>query len=136
MKPNDAMASGGCGLDAALGVIGGKWKPTILWELHLRAARFGELRRRVGGISEKVLFEQLRQMEADGVVRREAFDEVPLRVEYSLTAAGSLLNGAVHALAEWGKAHAREAQPDGGRRYELNNDDGTSQTPVATATRT
>lgn len=105
MKPSKANSSGGCGLDAALGVIGGKWKSTILWELHFRPARFGELRRRVPGISEKVLFEQLRQLEADGVVRREIFDQVPLRVEYSLTPAGALLNSAAHALAEWGTKH-------------------------------
>jgi DNA-binding HxlR family transcriptional regulator len=102
-KPKPASS---CGLNDALGVIGGKWKSTILWELHFRPVRFGALRRRVPGISEKVLFEQLRQLEADGVIRRDAFDEVPLRVEYSLTPAGALLNGAVHALAEWGTEHA------------------------------
>ena len=106
MKAEKTQQAGACGLDDALGVIGGKWKSTILWELHLRPARFGALRRRVPGISEKVLFEQLRQLEVDGVVRRDAFDEVPLRVEYSLTPAGSLLNDAAHALAEWGTKHA------------------------------
>lgn len=105
MKTEETKQAGACGLDDALGVIAGKWKPTILWELHLRPARFGALRRRVPGISEKVLFEQLRQLELDGVVRRDAFDEVPLRVEYSLTPAGSLLNEAAHALAEWGRRH-------------------------------
>ncbi len=106
MKTEKTKQAGACGLNDALGVIAGKWKSTILWELHLRPVRFGALRRRVPGISEKVLFEQLRQMEADGVVRRDAFDEVPLRVEYSLTPAGALLNGAVHALAAWGTEHA------------------------------
>ncbi|WP_129790684.1 helix-turn-helix domain-containing protein [Sphingosinicella sp. CPCC 101087] len=106
METEKTQEAGACGLDAALGVIGGKWKSTIVWELHLRPGRFGELRRRVPGISEKVLYEQLRQLEADGVIRREAFDEVPLRVEYSLTSAGASLNRAVHALAEWGRMHA------------------------------
>jgi len=106
VKAERTKQAGACGLDDALGVIGGKWKSTILWELHLRPVRFGALRRRVPGISEKVLFEQLRQLEADGVVRRYAFDELPLRVEYSLTPAGSLLNEAAHGLAEWGKKHA------------------------------
>ncbi|WP_437807394.1 winged helix-turn-helix transcriptional regulator [Sorangium sp. So ce1078] len=95
-----------CGLGAALDVIGGKWKATILWRLHARPLRFGELRRRVPGISEKILSEQLKEMEADGVVLREAFDEVPPRVAYSLTPAGASLNEAVHALAEWGTRHA------------------------------
>lgn len=94
-----------CGLSAALAVIGGKWKATILWELHRRPTRFGALRRRLPGISEKVLAEQLRELEAEGVVRREAFEELPPRVVYSLTAAGESLNQAVHALAEWGSRH-------------------------------
>ena len=68
--------------------------------------RFGELRRRLPGISEKVLYEQLREMERDGVVRREAFEEAVLRVEYSLTPAGTALNDAAHVLAKWGLSHA------------------------------
>lgn len=95
-----------CGLGQALSVIGGRWKSAILWELHERALRFGELRRRLPGISEKVLYEQLREMERDGVVRREAFDEAVLRVEYSLTPAGTALNDAAHVLALWGLAHS------------------------------
>ena len=99
-----------CGLGAALDVIAGKWKPTIVWQLHARPLRFGELRRLVPGISEKILFEQLRQLEADGVVHRHDHAEVPPRVEYSLTSAGAALNTAVHALAEWGTRHGRAAR--------------------------
>ncbi|WID98906.1 helix-turn-helix domain-containing protein [Bosea vestrisii] len=95
-----------CGLGLALSVIGGRWKSVILWELHERPLRFGALRRRLPGISEKVLYEQLREMERDGVVRREVFEEAVLRVEYSLTSAGAALNDAAHVLAEWGLAHA------------------------------
>ncbi|WP_096332937.1 winged helix-turn-helix transcriptional regulator [Nannocystis exedens] len=101
-----------CGLGAALDIIGGKWKPAILWQLHARPLRFGELRRLVPGISEKILFEQLRQLEDDGVVHREAHPEVPPRVEYSLTPAGAALNAAVHALAEWGTRHGRPARAE------------------------
>ncbi|QCI67439.1 winged helix-turn-helix transcriptional regulator [Phreatobacter stygius] len=100
-----------CGLSAALDVVRGKWKAVILWELHAAPLRFGELKRRMPGISEKILFEQLREMEADGVIRREAFDGLPLRVDYSVTRAGALLNEAVHALAEWGTAYAVPGQP-------------------------
>ncbi|MCW7536796.1 helix-turn-helix transcriptional regulator [Aquabacterium sp. A7-Y] len=92
-----------CGLNRALAVIKGKWKPTIIWELHERPIRFGELKRRLPGIAEKVLFEQLRQLEVDGIVHREVYDELPARVEYSLTTFGAGLNAAVHELAEWGK---------------------------------
>lgn len=95
-----------CGLGQALTVIGGRWKSAILWELHEQPLRFGALRRRLPGISEKVLYEQLREMERDGVVRREAFEEAVLRVEYSLTLGGVALNDAAHVLAQWGLAHA------------------------------
>lgn len=94
-----------CGLDAAVDVIGGKWKPLILWELHTRVLRFGQLRREVAGISEKMLIQQLREMEADGIVHREVYREVPPRVEYSLTALGESLNTALLSLGDWGEEH-------------------------------
>ncbi len=96
-----------CGLDAAVDVVGGKWKPLILWALDDAEGplRFGELRRQVPGVSEKVLIQQLRELEADGVVRREVFPEVPPRVEYSLTDVGDLLNTALGPLGEWGGRH-------------------------------
>ncbi|QDE70185.1 MULTISPECIES: winged helix-turn-helix transcriptional regulator [Myxococcus] len=95
-----------CGLGTALTVIGGKWKPTLEWALHLGPTRFGELNRQVLGISEKVLFEQLRELEAAGVVGRAVFDSVPPKVEYSLTQTGAELSNAVHTLSEWGRNHA------------------------------
>src|SRR5690554_1550119 len=94
-----------CGLDAAVDVIGGKWKPLILWELHAGVRRFGELRRALEGISEKVLIQQLREMEADGLVHREVYREVPPRVEYSLTELGESLNEALLPLGDWGERH-------------------------------
>lgn len=95
-----------CGLGPAMRVIGGKWKPTILWELHAAPVRFRELRRRIPGISEKVLYEQLREMEASGIVRRDDRSGRVLHVEYSITEIGASLNDAVHALAMWGTQHA------------------------------
>lgn len=94
-----------CGLGPALDVIGGKWKSLILWEVHERPVRFGELKRRVPGISEKMLIQQLREMEADGIVHREVYHEVPPRVEYSVTEFGASLNEALEPLADWGKLH-------------------------------
>ncbi|GAA2464187.1 MULTISPECIES: winged helix-turn-helix transcriptional regulator [Streptomyces] len=92
-----------CGLDAAVDVVGGKWKPLILWALHSHGpVRFGELRRSVPGVSEKMLVQQLRELEADGVVHREVYREVPPRVEYSLTELGRALNTALLPLGEWG----------------------------------
>ncbi|MFF4494348.1 winged helix-turn-helix transcriptional regulator [Streptomyces sp. NPDC001546] len=99
-----------CGIAAAMAVIDGKWKVSILWELEqCPGRRFGELRRLVPGVSEKVLAAQLRELEADGIVHREVFEEVPPRVEYALTPLGQELNGALEALGEWG---ARRLLPD------------------------
>ncbi|MFI6871597.1 winged helix-turn-helix transcriptional regulator [Nocardia sp. NPDC050406] len=94
-----------CGLDATLSVLNGKWKMLILWPLSERPHRFGELRRQVQGVTEKVLTTQLRELEADGIVHREVYDEVPPRVEYSLTPLGKQLNEALLPLEAWGRAN-------------------------------
>ncbi|MET9440305.1 helix-turn-helix domain-containing protein [Streptomyces sp. NPDC006610] len=100
-----------CGVDAAIDVIGGKWKVLILWELSLRPHRFGELRRGLPGVTEKVLAAQLRELEADGIVHREEYDEVPPRVEYSLTPRGVSLNEALEPLGAWGKTNVLGGSP-------------------------
>lgn len=93
-----------CGIDTAMAVIGGKWKVLILWALHeYPHRRFGELRRVLPGITEKVLASHLRELEADGVVHRVSYDEVPPRVEYSLTEDGMRLNDALQPLSAWGR---------------------------------
>ncbi|MFF5282199.1 winged helix-turn-helix transcriptional regulator [Streptomyces sp. NPDC012756] len=93
-----------CGIDTAMEVIGGKWKVLILWALHEQPhRRFGELRRLIPGITEKVLASHLRELEADGIVDRVSYDEVPPRVEYALTKAGIRLNEALEPLAAWGR---------------------------------
>ncbi|MFI6092175.1 winged helix-turn-helix transcriptional regulator [Streptomyces sp. NPDC051218] len=98
-----------CGLDAAVDVVGGKWKPMILWALYSGTTmRFGELRRNITGISEKVLIQQLRELESDGIVHREVYREVPPKVEYSLTPLGLSLNEALIPLGVWGDEHMQE----------------------------
>ncbi|MEU5158388.1 helix-turn-helix domain-containing protein [Streptomyces sp. NPDC020875] len=98
-----------CGLDAAVDVVGGKWKPLILWVLDAEGpVRFGVMRRALTGVSEKVLIQQLRELEADGVVHREVYPEVPPRVEYSLTPLGESLNKALEPLGEWGRIYMDE----------------------------
>ena len=92
-----------CGIDAAMDVIGGKWKVLVLWALDERPHRFGELRRELPGVTEKVLTSHLRELEADGIVHREVHDEVPPRVEYSLTPLGAELNAALAPLGAWGR---------------------------------
>ena len=94
-----------CGLDAAIAVMGGKWKGLILFALHEGPVRFGELRRAVPGISERMLILQLREMVASGLVHREVYHQVPPKVEYSLTDFGRSLNTAIGPLGEWGEEH-------------------------------
>jgi DNA-binding HxlR family transcriptional regulator len=97
-----------CGLEAALAVIGGKWKFMILFHLAAGAPkRFGELRRSVAGISEKMLIQELKEMELDGIVARKDFREVPPRVEYSLTPFGAELAEASKPLCAWGTRHIK-----------------------------
>ncbi|CAI9410185.1 winged helix-turn-helix transcriptional regulator [Nocardioides sp. T2.26MG-1] len=97
-----------CGIDAALDVVSGKWKGLVLWELHAHGVRrFAELRRGIPGVSEKMLAQHLREMEADGLVQRRVYAEVPPKVEYSLTDAGASLNRALGPLGEWGRERLR-----------------------------
>ncbi|MFH9015286.1 winged helix-turn-helix transcriptional regulator [Streptomyces sp. NPDC017943] len=117
-----------CGIDAAMDVIGGRWKVLILWALNERPHRFGELRRALPGVTEKVLASHLREMEADGLVHREAYDEVPPRVEYSLTSRGGSLNAALEPLGAWGKAHVLGGSPAAG---EVGEDDDVPPVPGA-----
>jgi DNA-binding HxlR family transcriptional regulator len=91
-----------CGLDAALFVLGGKWKPLILFHLAHGTRRYGELRRAIGRVSDKVLIQQLKELQADGIVDRADFGEIPPKVEYSLTAFGRTLGKALAPLCEWG----------------------------------
>lgn len=96
-----------CGLGPAFDVIGGKWKAVILYELQAQPLRTGELRRRIAGVSEKMLTQQLREMERDGLVTRTVYGEVPPRVEYATTEDGRALNRALGPIADWGEAYAR-----------------------------
>ncbi|KOG35938.1 MULTISPECIES: winged helix-turn-helix transcriptional regulator [Streptomyces] len=91
-----------CGVTAAIAVIDGKWKTSLLWLLESGPHRPGELRRRLPGISEKVLTQALREMEADGLVDREVHDVVPPKTVYSLTAHGRELSELLGPLSDWG----------------------------------
>lgn len=91
-----------CGMSIAIDVVGGKWKMHLMWVLAEGPVRFGQIRRKLDGVSEKVLAENLRQLEASGIVHRELYAEVPPRVEYSLTPLGETLNDALLPLEVWG----------------------------------
>ncbi len=91
-----------------IGIIGGKWKPGILWVLRQqRVMRFGELKRQIPAISQKVLAQQLRELEEAGIVHREIFAEVPPRVEYQVTEYGESLMPVLNEMAQWGLEHAK-----------------------------
>ncbi|MBF6137115.1 helix-turn-helix transcriptional regulator [Nocardia otitidiscaviarum] len=92
-----------CGMSVAIDVVGGKWKLHLMWVLGEGPQRFGEIRRLLDGVSEKVLAENLRHLEASGVVHREIYPEIPPRVEYSLTPLGRELNEALGPLERWGE---------------------------------
>ena len=94
-----------CPVETTLMLIGGKWKVLILRDLMPGTKRFGELRRSIGSVSQKVLTAQLRDMEACGLVDRRVHAEVPPRVEYSLTELGRSLRPILDAMWAWGEAY-------------------------------
>jgi DNA-binding HxlR family transcriptional regulator len=96
------LRSDSCGLEVALTVIGGKWKPLVLFHLNHGARRFGELKRLVTGISEKVLIQQLRELADDGVITRRDYQTVPPKVDYEMTPFGHSLAQALKPLCVWG----------------------------------
>lgn len=98
-----------CGLDATLRVISGKWKPLILYFLAQGGpTRYGELRRAIRDVSDKVLIQQLKELQADGLIRRTDYREVPPRVDYGLTALGVSLAEALAPLCAWGVENMAE----------------------------
>ena len=92
-----------CPVETTLMLIGDKWKVLILRDLMTGTKRFGELKKCVGNVSQKVLTVQLRAMEANGLVHREVYAEVPPRVEYSLTDLGRSLKPILDAMWSWGE---------------------------------
>lgn len=99
-----------CPVETTLLLIGNKWKVLILRDLLPGTKRFGELRQSIGKISQKVLTSNLRDMEAQGLVARKVYAEVPPRVEYSLTRLGESLRPVLASLDTWGRGYQREAR--------------------------
>lgn len=99
-----------CAVEATVEIAGGRWKPLILHYLLGGTKRFGELRRLIGGVTQRSLTLQLRQLESHGIVRREVFAEVPPRVEYSLTEMGRTLTPVLDAMKRWGEEYTASKQ--------------------------
>ena len=91
-----------CPAEMTLNLIGGRWKILLLWQLFQGTKRFSELTRALNGITQKMLTQQLREMERDGLIHRNVYPQVPPRVEYSLTPIGSSLKPVVDAMCRWG----------------------------------
>ncbi|AYG62070.1 winged helix-turn-helix transcriptional regulator [Rhizobium jaguaris] len=101
-------------VERALKVIAGRWKPVILYYVFDGPKRLSELKRMMPDITQKVLIQQLREMEEHGLVRRKVFAEVPARVEYTATDLGLALEPVLLALCRWGQRHAEEQNELGG----------------------
>ena len=94
-----------CDVSVTLDVLRGRWKAVILFSLLSGARRFSEMQRFIPGVTQKILTEQLRELEADGIVAREVFPSVPPKVEYSLTDRGRSLEGVLLTMRDWGGEH-------------------------------
>lgn len=99
-----------------MAVIGGKWKPLVLYHLSRNVHRYGVLRRAIGGVSDKVLIQQLKELERDEIIARLDFQEIPPKVEYSLTPFGQSLATTSGALCAWGTEHMGTVERIGERR--------------------
>ncbi|UXM95000.1 helix-turn-helix transcriptional regulator [Bartonella sp. HY329] len=94
-----------CPVEITLLIIGNRWKPLIIRDLLDGTKRFGQLRKSIGDISQKVLTANLRELEEQGIVSRQIFAQVPPRVDYSLTKRGKTLEPILNAMAHWGESH-------------------------------
>jgi DNA-binding HxlR family transcriptional regulator len=95
-------------VQATLKVLGGKWKILILWHIRDQPKRFSELKRLIPEISEKILIQQLRDLEKDGVVHRHDYSELPPKVDYSFTEYGKSLKPVLQMLCNWGEEHLKK----------------------------
>ena len=105
MRHNTYKCNNGCPVEATLELIGGKWKGVVLYHLLERTYRFGELKKVMPGITQRMLTKQLRELETDGIIHRKVYAQVPPKVEYSLTECGKSLKGIIMMMRDWGRTH-------------------------------
>lgn len=99
-----------CPVEATIGLIGGKYKAVILWHLMNGKLRYSELHRTVSSATDKMLTQQLRELERDGLIKRTVFPVVPPRTEYSLTDFGRGLSPILYAMSDWGQGYLKSAK--------------------------
>ena len=99
-----------CPVTLTMSVIGGKWKPIILWVLGNQTKRFSQIKASIPNVTQKMLTQQLREMERDCIINRKVYPVVPPKVEYSLTEYGKTLMPIVNAISEWGEQHAEHVK--------------------------
>lgn len=110
---NEKKINATCGMGYALSLIGGRWKSNILWRLlNSDKLRYSELRRLIPGISERMLVSQLRELEADQLILRVVYPEVPPRVEYALTDLGKSMRPMLQSISDWGEMHRKVTAED------------------------
>jgi DNA-binding HxlR family transcriptional regulator len=109
-KINEKNCGTGCSVTTTVDLIGGKWKTVALYQLLGEAKRFSELQRSLPGVTQRMLTLQLRELEADGLVHREVYPQVPPKVEYSLTEFGRTLEPIIRAMLDWGETYQARAQ--------------------------
>lgn len=106
----DVFKYSDCPMHRSMSILGSRWKPIVIYMLRERKARFGQLHAGIGTISKKVLTDTLKELEADGILFREEFKEMPPRVEYSLTSKGKTLIPIIIQLARWDNEHYEARQ--------------------------
>ena len=112
--------SPGCSVEAAIGLIDGKWKSVILFHLLDGTLRFNEIRRQIPGVTQRMLTNQLRELEQDGLVDRKVYAQVPPKVEYSLSPLGRSMEPVLLALKTWGDANiGLYGKPDARRQEDV-----------------
>lgn len=107
---NESIINSSCGMAYTLNIIGGRWKPAILFRLTEGTMRYGALKKDIEGISERMLVAQLRELEADGLIERIVYAEVPPRVEYRMTKLGNSITPVLIAMSNWGNMHREKAK--------------------------
>lgn len=125
MRKQRHQAYTNCPVEAALDLIGGKWKSIILFRVMEETRRFNELRRLMPGLTQRMLTNQLRELERDGLIERKVYAEVPPKVEYSMTAFGKTLEPVLITLKQWAEVqmlprmNANETEIEGAAEHNI-----------------